>query len=110
MSSKLKDQRGETLTEVLAAVLVSAISVALLFGGVMASASVEDQARKWDTAYYGALSAAEGRAEMATPPVDTGFKLKVTTNAPGVLSQEVGIQVYGQKGAWSYAKAEGTGP
>lgn len=109
MSSKLKDQRGETLTEVLAAVLVSAISVALLFGGVMASASVEDQARKWDTAYYGALSAAEGR-ETATPPVGTGFKLKVTTNAPGVLSQEVGIRVYGQKGAWSYAKAEGTGP
>ena len=52
MSSKLKDQRGETLTEVLAAVLVSAISVALLFGGVMASASVENQARKWDTASW----------------------------------------------------------
>ena len=104
MSSKLKDQRGETLTEVLAAVLVSAISVALLFGGVMASARVEDPA------YYGALSAAEGRTETATPPVGTGFKLKVTTNAPGVPSQDVGIQVYGQKGAWSYAKAEGTGP
>ena len=107
---KLHNSRGETLVEVLASILIASLSVALLFGGVMASASVENQARKWDTAYYGALSAAEGRAEMATPPVGTGFKLKVTTNAPGVLSQEVGIQVYGQKGAWSYAKAEGTGP
>ena len=109
MSRKLKEQRGETLTEVLAAVLVSAISVALLFGGVMASASEENQARKWDTAYYAALSAAEGRTQMATPPAG-GFQLKVTTTAPGVQPQNVDIQVYGQKGAWSYARAEGTGP
>lgn len=108
MKQKLKSQQGETLTEVLTAILVSAVSVALLFGGVMASSSIENKARTWDTDYYAALSAAEGRTEKAAD----GFKVTVKGDtAPYDVGQKVDIEVYGKKGAWSYAvKPEETTP
>ena len=37
MKNKLKSQKGETLVELLAAILISALSVALLMSGVAAS-------------------------------------------------------------------------
>ena len=109
---KLKSQKGETLTEVLTAILVSAVSVALLFGGVMASSSIENQARTWDTDYYAALSAAEGRTEKAADAPAGGFKVIVAGTEPGYdAPMPMNIEVYGKKGAWSYAvKPEETTP
>lgn len=112
MKQKLKSQQGETLTEVLTAILVSAVSVALLFGGVMASSSIENKARTWDTDYYAALSAAEGRTEEAADAPADDFKVTVKGDtAPYDVGQKVDIKVYGKKGAWSFAvKPEETTP
>ena len=48
MSEKLRNSRGETLVEVLASVLICALSVMLLFGAVMASGRIDLQAQAAD--------------------------------------------------------------
>ena len=42
MRRKLRSSRGETLIEVLCATLVAVLSIALLFGGITASASLRN--------------------------------------------------------------------
>lgn len=63
MREKLKDSRGETLVEVLASVLVCALSITLLMGAVSASANIDLQAQEADKAYYEALTKAERQDE-----------------------------------------------
>jgi len=102
---KLKTRRGETLVEALASILVAALSVALLFGGIAAAAGMDSGAREWDEAYYRALSAAEEQAAPA--PLSPSPRLRIATDTAGILPQELEIALYGQKGAWSYAAADG---
>lgn len=59
MREKLRNSRGETLVEVLASVLVCALSITLLAGAVTASANIDLRAQAADTEYYTALSKAE---------------------------------------------------
>ena len=51
MSEKLRNSRGETLVEVLASVLICALSVMLLLGAVSASTSIGLQAQAADEDY-----------------------------------------------------------
>ena len=59
MKRKLRGSRGETLVEVMASIVIGTLSVALLFGAIMASAQIGKSAQETDGAYYQALSAAE---------------------------------------------------
>ena len=65
MRRKLRSSRGETLIEVLCATLVAVLSIALLFGGIIASASLDLGARRSDAAHYAALTQAESQAAPA---------------------------------------------
>lgn len=100
MCRKLKDNRGETLVEMLASILIAALAVALLFTCCMASVQMGGQARAADKRYYENLSAAEARTE-----VKEAGKVKVEGNSNSV---EVEIQLYGGEGTYSYQwKKEG---
>ena len=55
----LHNNRGETLVEVLASILIATLSVALLFSCVMASSEIEKRVKVVDAAHYDALSKAE---------------------------------------------------
>ena len=59
---KRKDSRGETLVELLASILIAALSVALLFTCCMTAAAMGRDTREADGRYYEALSAAEEKA------------------------------------------------
>ena len=59
MREKLQSARGETLVEVLAAILICALSVALLFSAVMASARMDRMAQEAGIRYYQDLTRAE---------------------------------------------------
>lgn len=110
MKSKLIDARGETLIEVLASVLIGALSIALLFGAVMASSRMDKTAHELDEVFYENLSGAERRtpADSALIPADT--KVTVTNTDPAIIAEaEVEVAFYGGKGALSYALG-GTGP
>ena len=99
MRKKLRDNRGETLVEVLASILIAALSVALLFSSIMASANIDRSARASDETYYEALSQAEGRTGDSEP-------LEITVKNGGVQTV-LSVVRYAGKGAYSYAKEVG---
>lgn len=107
MKNKLKSQKGETLVELLAAILISALSVALLMSGVAASIQMIRKSDETDDRFYQALSAAENRETPVAEGVDS--------DAPQVKVQEgerevpLPVQVYGTEELYSYG-LKATGP
>ena len=116
MSEKLRNSRGETLVEVLASVLICALSVMLLLGAVSASTSIDLQAQAADEDYYTALSKAErqsrtpagGSSEADTYnslPGET--KVSVTSGGGGSVEIEPDatskLYFYGTERLLSYA-------
>lgn len=98
---RLLDCRGETLVETLAAILIAALSIALLFTCVMASGRINSQAKIADDSYYNALSGAE----------KYGTKFSGTTNisvsrSGASSSVQFSVQLYsgnaGKGGIYSY--------
>ena len=116
MSEKLRNSRGETLVEVLASVLVCALSIALLAGAVAASANIDLQAQSADAEYYDALSRAERQSRIPAGgaseadaynnlPGET--KVSVTSGSGGSVEIEPGgtseLYFYGTERLLSYA-------
>lgn len=91
---KLRDSRGETLVELLAAILIAALSVAVLFTCCLASSEMGKKTQAADERYYDSLSAAEGRKELA----EEG-EVQVGGNS---TTTEVDINLYGGDGMYSY--------
>ena len=106
LGQKLRDGGGETLVEVMASIVIGTLSVALLFGAIMASARIDESARKMDGTYYQALSDAE--AQAAPMPGDPGTA-KLNYAADGVEMPPLPVTLYGGSGAVSYALSVGGG-
>ena len=104
MREKLNSSRGETLVEVMASILIGALSVALLFTAVTASVRMDRIAKAADEAYGTVLSAAEEQtAPVTDPAIVPADARKVTvgsTTVPGVT--DVVVDYYGGTGALSY--------
>ena len=109
MREKLQSARGETLVEVLAAILICALSVALLFSAVMASARMDRMAQEAGIRYYQDLTRAErqrGTPDLFTPPEGTAPAVMVESSAassPVTLGQSDGLRFYGTERLLSYA-------
>lgn len=95
LNKKLRSQRGETLVELLAAILISSLSVAMLLGGVTVSANLGRQADTADAYFYETLTAAEKRQ---TPVASGSIEL-----TEGITSFSIPVRVYGGEGLYSYA-------
>ena len=67
MMKILRNDRGETLIEVLASILIAALSVALLFTCVMASSRMEQSAQTKDAEHYSAFTAADTQNTSTLP-------------------------------------------
>ena len=128
MSEKLQSSRGETLVEVLASILICALSITLLFGAVMASASMDRTAQEADSRYYQALTKAERQrkgpppgveSDLFTPPAGTAPAVTVENKAPPspgelppspvTLGEGDGLYFYGTERLLSYAIASASG-
>jgi type II secretory pathway pseudopilin PulG len=103
MRKKLRERRGETLVELLASILIGALSAALLAGGIAASTRLDLDARDLDKTYYQQLTAAEARTGPALPGT-----VEVVNTKNG-LKSAIPVNVWGGGRAWSYS-AEGGGP
>lgn len=100
MRQKLKKTEGETLIEVLASILIGALSVALLFSAVLASARIDRSAEDADGAFRVSLRAAEKQAEALTD----GAMITVESRVPVVVEpSKLPVIFFGGKGAVSYA-------
>lgn len=112
MRKKLRSARGETLIEVLCAILVGSLSVALLFSMVAASGKMDRNAREADKNFIASLNGAEGRADVmdeagavVAPPV-AGARVTVRNTADpddDPYKANPTVEFYGGKGAISYA-------
>ncbi|MCI8803516.1 MAG: hypothetical protein HFG01_09300 [Oscillibacter sp.] len=109
MREKLQSTRGETLVEALAAILICALSVALLFSAVMASARMDRLAQEAGARYYQDLTRAErqsGDLDLFTPPEGAAPAVTVESSAvlsPVTLGQGDGLRFYGTERLLSYA-------
>lgn len=104
MKRKLRDARGETLVEVLASILIAALSVALLFSAVLASARMDRSAEQTDDAFQASLRAAEEQDKEDAVTVPDDAKVTVKNKDSLVLATaEPSVVFYGGNGAISYA-------
>lgn len=104
MVHKLKSQRGETLVETMASIVIAALSVALLFTCVVTSVQLDHMAKRMDEAYYKALTAAETQTADEEHPAKSG-KVKI---AGGSTWEELDVSLYGGEGMYAYAKGAGS--
>lgn len=105
LKRKLRSRRGETLTEILAAILVCGFSIMLLVGMITTSMRINSSAREMDQTFYQALSQVEthtfgtaGAGEERTcQVVFTGAGSSVSVSA--VRYTQEGLSVYGEVSA-----------
>lgn len=104
MREKLSSARGETLVEVMASILIGALSVALLFTAVTASVRMDRIAKAADAAYDTALNDAEAQTTpvAGTAIVPAGAHKVEVKNTDVTDAAEVGVEYYGGMGALSY--------
>ena len=65
--NKLKNNRGETLIEVIAAILIVTLSAALLFSFTMVSTRMDLDVKGVDENHYNAITAADTHGNQLTP-------------------------------------------
>lgn len=115
MREKLNNARGETLVEVLACVLICALSITLLVGAVTVSANIDGRAQKTDGEYYAALSRAEAQNEaehletLFGRDVSSGLKITVENLGTDPNRRGVTVYFYGSEKLFSFAPIPGGG-
>ena len=105
MERKWKDNRGETLIEVLASILVGTLSVALLFSAVMASVKMDRTAQKADTEFRESLNGAEEQKAVVTDIFkgETVTQATVTIkNKSSGMEKTLNVEFYGGEQILSY--------
>lgn len=98
---KLRNNKGETLVEVLASIVIASLSVALLFGCIMGSSGMDKTAREADEPYYKALSAAEARKTGGQTAQVAITKARPTGPAPSPDVAQT-VTIFGEDGVYSY--------
>lgn len=113
---KLHNDRGETLVEVLATIVVATLSVTLLFGCIMTSSKIDMDAKDLDKQHYEDLNNAEEQGTPAAFDSTETFSVTIAridsdpdADPTPVASADLLIAVYGGEGMYSY-KEEVTGP
>lgn len=101
MGHKLRESRGETLVELLAAILIAALSAAMLFTCCMASVEMDKNGQKSDEAFYDALSAAEEQKNPLPQPAGGPVTVTVTGNGE---TDSIPVSLYGGEDMYSYKK------
>lgn len=114
MREKLKNTRGETLVEVLACVLICALSITLLTGAVTVSVNIDSRAQKSDGEYYAALSRAEAQEErldtLFGKSVSSGLEITVENQQTDPDRKGITVYFYGSENLFSFAPIPGGGP
>lgn len=105
VTKKIHSQRGETLVELLASILIGTMAIALLLGSVAAASRIDAQTKKSDAVYYQALSAAEKQQTALSMPgarVSVRLLNLMAGTPPAQNPRDFAIEVYGGEGIYSY--------
>ena len=90
---KIKNNSGETITEVLVALLISVLSLTLLAGMIAASVSMTDKSRKNITEYYSAENALEQKLGGQSQNTET-VSFKDGNNDVKLSKSSITVYVY----------------
>lgn len=104
-AKKMRSQRGETLVEILASILIGTMAIALLVGSVTTSSRIDVQTKQSDAEHYQALSAAElQQTALSMPGAKVSIQLlNPSPAAPPVENpKDFTVVVYGGEGIYSY--------
>lgn len=97
---KLLARRGETLAEVLVAILVCGFSITMLAGMIMTSMNINSQAREMDDTFFASLTQAETHTFTTSDDTCqvklTGGASEITLNARKHAPEGSGLTVYGE--------------
>lgn len=98
MRRKLRSKKGESLVEVMAAILIVALSVTMLYTLLMSASAMNKRARTLSEQYQQELNTAEERANPTSGTVTVGTE-----------SVDVTFYAAGDDGALTAYTAEGGG-
>lgn len=104
MREKWRDERGETLIEVVASILIMTLSVLLLLSAAIVSVRINERAKELDKAFYSVWNAAEEQSTKALSSIVlAGSTVEVKQISP-VSGSSVSVEVsfYGGEGVLSY--------
>ena len=107
---KLHSQNGETLVETLFAIMITVLSVSLLYGGIMVSAKINERARQVDDVYYHALAQAEEKSGLTPADPQAARQITVTVQTESGAYREASVRVFGAEGLYSYKKSDSASP
>lgn len=102
LRKKLLARRGETLTEVLVAILVCGFSILLLVGMITTSMGINQRAREMDEAFFAALTQVETHVFDGGDPTCTvklagsGALPDIELTARRYTNTDAGLTVYGE--------------
>lgn len=94
MFRKLKSQKGETISETLVALLISALALTMLAGAITASANLVEKSRTKMGSYYAANEAGNGVIMMAGEGTDGTVIIKDTAPSGGLDQNTYNIVYY----------------
>lgn len=94
MLRKLKQQKGETLVETLAALLIATLSVMMLTSAITASARINAGNKEADKKLTEELQAAESYSSKISE-----MKQEIEFNFTNYADEKVEVFLYGKKGA-----------
>ena len=100
---KMRSKSGETLAEVLVAMLIIAISTMLLVVMTNTAGSIDISTRKRDKVFYEELTRAETHTVAAGETAENGKIIIKDADGTG-SDQEIDVTVYGGRGLISYEK------
>ncbi len=90
VQAKLKSQKGETLVELVAAILVATLSVAMLMGGVAVSVRIDKKGKEMDARFYQTLTEVESRKHQVS-------KAAISVKENGIEQAQIPVHVYGSE-------------
>ena len=100
LRSKFAAERGETLVELMASILIGTLAIALLFGSSMTAGKIDQTTQAADAAHYASLSAAEQQqAELTLSPPP---QVKISNPLNG-MTKQLDIAGCGDEGLYAYA-------
>lgn len=109
MLKKLRSKAGESLVEVLCAVLIFALSSVAMYSMVMAANNINADAKKADREFQENMLVVEMAEDTdpANPPVQGTVKMSFAAADGEIKYFEVPVQVYQKGDLYSYFRTEG---
>lgn len=103
IKNKLKSQKGESLVELLASVMIVAVAVSLMYSGIMVASKINQTAKETDEQFYLNMGKTEQKQDKIPDDALTERKIIIEYNG---LNISVDVDLFGGDDVYSYQRKE----